>query len=362
MFERNDDVLFICYDNEAYMNTGVQRSGATPPAARTATTEAVGPNPGNPFGQGKNMPELAMAHGIPYVATATVADLHDLEAKVDPGHGDPRRPLHPHPGALPARMGLAPRLTRCRSRGWPPRPGCSRSSRRSTARSCVRRPSGAPGPGRRSTSASRRRFAHLFDAEGNPARPDIIAALQAHGRPQHPAVRPPRGSPRCRRLMDKPFAITLEVGSSLANKTGTWRVERPVYVDRLPPCNDACPAGENIQQWLYLAEDGSYEAAWRQIMRDNPFPAVMGRACFHPCQTACNRATVDETVGINAVERFLGDRAIERGLVAGSGGAAHAGGGCWSSAPDLAASQPPTTCGYSDTRWSSTSRPRSRGG
>jgi 2-oxoacid:acceptor oxidoreductase delta subunit (pyruvate/2-ketoisovalerate family) len=113
--------------------------------------------------------------------------------------------------------------------------------------------------------------------------------------------------------MEKPFAISLELGSSLANKTGSWRVERPVYVDRLPPCNDACPAGENIQQWLYLAEDGSYEAAWRQIMRDNPLPAVMGRACFHPCQTACNRATVDETVGINAIERFLGDRALHEG-------------------------------------------------
>ncbi len=113
--------------------------------------------------------------------------------------------------------------------------------------------------------------------------------------------------------MDKPFAITLDIGSSLANKTGSWRVERPVYVDRLPPCNNACPAGENIQRWLYLAEDGSYEAAWRQIMVDNPLPAVMGRACFHPCQTACNRASVDETVGINAVERFLGDRAIDEG-------------------------------------------------
>ncbi len=111
----------------------------------------------------------------------------------------------------------------------------------------------------------------------------------------------------------KPFAITLEIGSSLANKTGSWRVERPMYVDRLPPCSNACPAGENIQQWLYLAEDGSYEAAWRQIMRDNPLPAVMGRACFHPCQTACNRAAVDETVGINAMERFLGDRALREG-------------------------------------------------
>ena len=82
MFERNDDVLYVCYDNEAYMNTGMQRSGSTPPAARTATTQAVGPKPGNNFKQGKNLPRIAMAHGIPYVATASVADLHDLEAKV----------------------------------------------------------------------------------------------------------------------------------------------------------------------------------------------------------------------------------------------------------------------------------------
>ena len=157
--------------------------------------------------------------------------------------------------------------------------------------------------------------------------------------------------------MERPFAITLEVGSSLANKTGSWRVERPVYVDRLPPCNNACPAGENIQQWLYLAEDGSYEAAWRQIMRDNPLPAVMGRACFHPCQTACNRATVDETVGINAIERFLGDRALQDGwapdppgaptgkrvLVVGSG-------------PEV--SRPPTTCVSWAMRSSSSSRRR----
>ena len=82
MFERNDDVLYICYDNEAYMNTGVQRSSATPPAARTATTMAVGAEPGNVFGQGKDLPAIAMAHGIAYVATATVAELRDLEAKV----------------------------------------------------------------------------------------------------------------------------------------------------------------------------------------------------------------------------------------------------------------------------------------
>ena len=113
--------------------------------------------------------------------------------------------------------------------------------------------------------------------------------------------------------MEKPFAITLDVGTSLANKTGSWRTERPVYVHRLPPCNNACPAGENIQQWLYHAEEGDYEGAWRVLMEDNPFPAIMGRVCYHPCETMCNRAQVDEAVGINSVERFLGDEALEQG-------------------------------------------------
>lgn len=83
MFERNDDVLYVCYDNEAYMNTGVQRSSATPAAARTATTPAVGPEPGNKFGQGKSIPLIAMAHLIPFVATASVANLRDLEDKIE---------------------------------------------------------------------------------------------------------------------------------------------------------------------------------------------------------------------------------------------------------------------------------------
>jgi pyruvate ferredoxin oxidoreductase beta subunit len=87
MFERDDDVLFVCYDNQGYMNTGVQRSGATPPAARTATTPALRDVPGNRFGQGKNAPLIALAHEIPYVATATVADLRDLEAKVTKAMG-----------------------------------------------------------------------------------------------------------------------------------------------------------------------------------------------------------------------------------------------------------------------------------
>ncbi len=111
----------------------------------------------------------------------------------------------------------------------------------------------------------------------------------------------------------KPFAITLDPASSLANHTGNWRTRRPIYVSNLPPCQQGCPAGEQVQQWLYEAEEGKYEQAWRKIMADNPFPAIHGRVCYHPCETACHRAQVDEAVGIHAVERFLGDYAIAQG-------------------------------------------------
>ncbi len=113
--------------------------------------------------------------------------------------------------------------------------------------------------------------------------------------------------------MDKPFAITLDPGSSLANRTGSWRTSRPEYVDRLPPCNAACPAGENIQGWLFHAEGGNYEQAWRALTVNNPLPAIMGRVCYHPCEGGCNRQNIDAAVGINSVERFLGDEAIRRG-------------------------------------------------
>jgi NADPH-dependent glutamate synthase beta subunit-like oxidoreductase len=79
--------------------------------------------------------------------------------------------------------------------------------------------------------------------------------------------------------MEHPFAISLDAGTSLLNHTGSWRTSRPVYVDRLPPCNHACPAGENIQDWLSHAETGDYENAWRVLTQDNPLPAVMGRVC-----------------------------------------------------------------------------------
>ena len=113
--------------------------------------------------------------------------------------------------------------------------------------------------------------------------------------------------------MQKPFATTLDPGSSLTNHTGTWRTERPVYVDRLPPCNNACAAGENIQGWLYDAEGGDYRRAWGTLVVENPMPAIMGRICYHPCESSCNRGQLDTAVNIHAVERFLGDEAIRQG-------------------------------------------------
>ncbi|MBO0867962.1 MAG: NAD(P)-binding protein [Micromonosporaceae bacterium] len=113
-------------------------------------------------------------------------------------------------------------------------------------------------------------------------------------------------------MTETPFAITLPVGSSLANKTGAWRTRRPGYVTLLPPCAKDCPAGQNPRGWLTAAEEADYERAWRLVMAVNPFPAVIGRVCYHPCQTACNRCQVDEPVGINAVERFIGDEGLRR--------------------------------------------------
>jgi pyruvate ferredoxin oxidoreductase beta subunit len=177
MFERNDDVLFVCYDNEAYMNTGVQRSAATPPLARTATTEAIGPEPGAPFGQGKDLPRIAMAHGIPYVATATVADLFDLEAKVEAAmalHG--ARYLHvlvPCPlgwGSLPADTIRLARLA-AESGLFPvfeARGGEVTSVRPIRSKVPVEDYLRLQG-----------RYRHLFAPDGSPSHPDLLERLQA---------------------------------------------------------------------------------------------------------------------------------------------------------------------------------------
>jgi NADPH-dependent glutamate synthase beta subunit-like oxidoreductase len=99
-------------------------------------------------------------------------------------------------------------------------------------------------------------------------------------------------------------------GSSLA---GPVRQHRPVYVDLLPPCNAGCPAGENIQAWLAHAQAGEHERAWRELVADNPLPAIHGRVCYHPCESVCNRANLDSAVSIHSVERFLGDLALSQG-------------------------------------------------
>src|SRR5487761_2566845 len=178
MFERNDDVLYICYDNQGYMNTGVQRSGTTPGAARTATTQAVGPHPGNVFGQGKDMPRIAMAHDIPYVATATVADLFDLETKVERAmshHG--ARYLHilvPCPLGWGAASSDTIRLARlAHETGIFPVFEAEHGQVTSSL------------PIRRHTPVEeylrpQRRFAHLFSKDGEVKAPDVVAEIQAH--------------------------------------------------------------------------------------------------------------------------------------------------------------------------------------
>jgi len=97
------------------------------------------------------------------------------------------------------------------------------------------------------------------------------------------------------------------------SRSGPVRERRPLYVDLLPPCNAGCPAGENIQAWLALTKAGRHEEAWRQLVADNPLPAIHGRVCYHPCESVCNRAELDSAVSIHSVERFLGDRATEQG-------------------------------------------------
>ena len=113
--------------------------------------------------------------------------------------------------------------------------------------------------------------------------------------------------------MSSPFDLTRPPDLSHQRRTGPFRTQRPVYVDLLPPCNHACPAGENIQAWLAAAQGGRFEEAWRILTADNPLPAVHGRVCYHPCEDGCNRTQLDSAVSIHAVERFLGDAAIEHG-------------------------------------------------
>ena len=149
-----------------------------------------------------------------------------------------------------------------------------------------------------------RRFAHLFDPV---ERRDVIDHIQAPADRKIARYR----LLRRRSLMDKPFAITLDPAPASPTRPApgvpSARVRAPAGTVR-----HACPAGEDVQGWLYHAEEGAYERAWRLIMEDNPLPAVMGRVCYHPCETACNRGQLDEAVGINAVERSWATRGSGR--------------------------------------------------
>ena len=284
MFERNDDVLYICYDNEGYMNTGVQRSSATPPAARTATTPALGPEPGNVFGTGKSVPKIAIAHGIPYVATATVADLHDLERKVVKAMGDSRRALHPDPRAVSARLGLgvarhhSPRAARRRMRTVPGLRGRERRRDRRAARSAARCRS-------QEYLKPQKRFAHLFGSARGRARIARLQAIADRNIAEFGLLDGDGdidGTPVChharRRNRASPTTPARGAPSARSMSTGCRRAITPVR-----------PA-KTSRAGCYHAESGDYEAAWRVLTQDNPLPAVMGRVCYHPCESACNRA------------------------------------------------------------------------
>lgn len=107
--------------------------------------------------------------------------------------------------------------------------------------------------------------------------------------------------------------LEIEPGSSTAYHTGDWRTQEPVYLDKWPPCSQVCPASEDIQAWLALASKQQWKAAWHKLTERNPFPATMGRICYHACESVCNRKHLDSAVNIHAMERYLGDMAIEKG-------------------------------------------------
>ncbi len=113
--------------------------------------------------------------------------------------------------------------------------------------------------------------------------------------------------------------LTPVMQATIQRGAGPRRWQHPAWIDHLPPCNRACPAGENIQAWLAHARDGAFEQAWRALTADNPLPGIHGRACYHPCETKCNRADLDESVAIHAVERFLGDLAVDKGWTVQAG-------------------------------------------
>jgi NADPH-dependent glutamate synthase beta subunit-like oxidoreductase len=112
---------------------------------------------------------------------------------------------------------------------------------------------------------------------------------------------------------DMPY-LPMSLGTTLVNKTGSWRYIRPLYVDKTPPCNYSCPAGEDIVGYLALIKEGKYKEAWELIKQENPFPGVCGRVCPHPCESECNRGELGGAIAIHTLERFLADWAASQRL------------------------------------------------
>jgi formate dehydrogenase beta subunit len=141
----------------------------------------------------------------------------------------------------------------------------------------------------------------------------LLFCVNASTRSTAEALRPARLGDWERSVIDHQRDLTPVIDLTRRKGTGAVRAQRPIYVDLLPPCNTACPAGEDIQAWLALAQAGRWKEAWEQLIGDNPLPAVHGRVCYHPCETSCNRAELDGAVSIHAIERFLGDLALRSG-------------------------------------------------
>ena len=359
MFERNDDVLFVCYDNQGYMNTGVQRSGATPPAASTANTRPVGDAAGNAFGTGKSLPLIAMAHEIPYVATATVADLHDLEAKVTKAmsmHG--ARYLHV---LVPCPLGWGSDV-RGDDPGGPAGdpvralPGLrGRARRRSPHVTPIRRPGagrGLPAPAGPVRAPVRRR--------GPPGR----GRPRSRHRPT--ATSPATGCSPRRSIMKLPVRRHASAPArAAADLTGSWRTERPSTSTGRAPCGNACPAGEDVRSWLYDAESGGagYEAAWRRDHGDQPVPGRHGPGLLPPVRDGL-QPRQPRRGGRHqlrrAVPRRRGDPA--QGWTVTRRPPRRRAGGCWSSAPARPACPRRTTSPCAATRSRSGSRHPAAGG
>ena len=112
---------------------------------------------------------------------------------------------------------------------------------------------------------------------------------------------------------DMPY-LPMTLGTTLVNKTGSWRYIRPLYVDKTPPCNHNCPAGTDVVGYLALIREGKYQEAWELIKQENPFPGVCGRVCPHPCESECNRGELGGAIAIHTLERFLADYAASQRL------------------------------------------------